>query len=109
MASGVGEYLCARNVLDTHTEVYNLYRAKYADIYGGKVGISLVTRFFYAATNAAPDIVDRAMQFEVSFRNLTTVESIYYAVTLPLHYSNITVTLQLHYNYITVTLQLHHC
>lgn len=70
MASGVGEYLCGKNVLDTHTEVYNLYRKEYADIYGGKVGISLCTQFFYAATNAAPDIVDRAMQFQVLYKML---------------------------------------
>lgn len=62
---GVGEYLCAKNVLDAHTEVYNLYRNNYVKLYGGKVGITLCTRFFYAAQNAAPGIVDRAMQFEV--------------------------------------------
>lgn len=66
-APGVGEYYCVDNVLKAHATVYHLYSNKYRKLYGGKVGITLISRFFYDAghSDADVDIVDRAMQYQV--------------------------------------------
>lgn len=64
---GVGEYLCAHNVLKAHAVVYHLYRNTFYEEYKGQVGITVSSRFFYSDTNSSED-VDRAMQFSVCFR-----------------------------------------
>lgn len=66
-ANGVGEYLCAHNVLKAHAVTYRLYEKKYKEKFNGKVGIAITTRFFFSETNRAEDI-DRAMQFSVSWK-----------------------------------------
>lgn len=63
---GVGEYLCAHNVLKAHAVVYHLYRNTFYEEYKGQVGITVSSRFFYSDTNNSED-VDRAMQFSVCF------------------------------------------
>lgn len=63
-ASGVGEYLCADNVIKAHAVAYHLYKRKYADEYKGKVGITLTSWYYYSDTNNTEDI-NRAMDFEV--------------------------------------------
>lgn len=65
-ASGVGEYLCADNVIKAHAVAYRLYKRKYADEYKGKVGITLTSWYYYSDTNNTEDI-NRAMDFEVPF------------------------------------------
>lgn len=63
-ASGIGEYLCGNNVLKSHATAYRLYKKRYADLFHGKVGITLNSLFFYSDTNNTDD-VNRAMAFEV--------------------------------------------
>lgn len=63
-AHGVGEYLCAHNVLKAHAVVYHTYRKRFADRFHGKIGITISSRFLYSAMNNTYD-VDRAMQFGV--------------------------------------------
>lgn len=64
-ANGIGEYLCANNVLRSHAMVYKLYQENYATRYKGKIGITLSSRFFYSEANDT-SVVDRAMQFQVN-------------------------------------------
>lgn len=64
--SGVGEYLCAHNVLKAHAAAYHLYKNSYYDRFKGKIGITLSSRFFYSTSNNT-NVVDRAMQFSVCF------------------------------------------
>lgn len=65
-APGIGEYLCVDNVLKAHASVYHLYQQKYKNSFGGKIGITLSSRFFYANKDEDDsDIVDRAMQYQV--------------------------------------------
>lgn len=66
-AHGVGEYLCAHNVLKAHAVVYHTYRKRFADRFQGKIGITISSRFLYSATNNTYD-VDRAMQFGVRLK-----------------------------------------
>lgn len=41
------EYLCIDNVLKSHALVYRLYRKHFHERFGGKVGITLSSNFFY--------------------------------------------------------------
>lgn len=67
-ASGVGEYLCAHNVLKSHAVAYHLYKNSYYEQYKGQVGMTISSRFFYSASNNT-DAVDRAMRFGVCSNN----------------------------------------
>ena len=67
-AHGVGEYLCAHNVLKAHAVAYRLYRKSYYQKFKGQVGITLSSWFFYSDSNDTYT-VDRAMQFSVSLCN----------------------------------------
>lgn len=62
-ANGIGEYLCANNVLKSHAAAYRLYKRDFAH-QNGKLGITLCTQFYYSDTNRTED-VNRAMNFEV--------------------------------------------
>lgn len=63
-AYGIGEYLCAHNVLKSHALAYRLYKNVYYNRFNGKVGISLDSLFYYSDTNDTIAI-NRAMQFAV--------------------------------------------
>lgn len=65
-AHGIGEYLCAHNVLKSHAVAYHLYKSKYFNLFKGRIGITLDSLFFYSDTNDTIT-VDRAIQFSVSF------------------------------------------
>lgn len=69
-ASGVGEYLCGNNVLKSHGAAYRLYEKRYKEKFGGKVGISLSSSFYYGNETD----VDRAMQFRVSYTLLNCLQ-----------------------------------
>lgn len=64
--SGVGEYLCAENILKAHASAYHLYQEYFAKLQEGKVGITLGSYFFYSDTNDSAT-VDRAMQFNLGW------------------------------------------
>jgi beta-glucosidase/6-phospho-beta-glucosidase/beta-galactosidase len=65
---GVGEYICAHNVLIAHASAYDIYKKFFKQNQRGIVGITLDSRFYFAK-NAAdyPDIVNRAMNFELGW------------------------------------------
>lgn len=65
-AHGIGEYLCAHNVLKSHAVAYRLYKSKYYDQFKGQVGITLDSLFFYSDTNDTV-AVDRAIQFSLGW------------------------------------------
>lgn len=61
---GIGEYYCIDNVIQSHAKAYHLYQKLYKQKFGGKIGITLSSRFFYSTTNDT-DTIDRAMQYQV--------------------------------------------
>ncbi|XP_059615138.1 myrosinase 1-like [Phlebotomus argentipes] len=63
---GVGEYLCAYHVLLAHAEAYHIYHMNYAAKFGGKVGITLDSGWFYQKS-PGNDLVERAMAFQLGF------------------------------------------
>uniref|UniRef100_A0A1B0DA68 Uncharacterized protein n=1 Tax=Phlebotomus papatasi TaxID=29031 RepID=A0A1B0DA68_PHLPP len=63
---GVGEYICAYNVLLAHAEAYHFYKAKFAKIFGGKVGITLDSRWLYQKS-PGNDLIEKGMQFQLGF------------------------------------------
>ncbi|XP_055842676.1 myrosinase 1-like [Episyrphus balteatus] len=59
---GVGDYICFNNILKAHAATYHLYRSKYFEKQGGRMGITLDTFFGVSKTNNEAD-VDRALQY----------------------------------------------
>lgn len=66
MVSG-GEYLCGHHVLLGHAAVYHLYKDKYAH-YGGKIGITLNSRYFYPKDGVDQSLTERGMQYMVKLK-----------------------------------------
>lgn len=69
-ANGVGEYMCAHNVLKSHAVAYRLYKKRYAE-QNGKVGITLSTQFYYSDINNNTEDISTAMAFDVCNSPLT--------------------------------------
>lgn len=63
--TGISEYLCGHNALKAHAVAYRLYQKKYAARFGGKVGISLNSNFYYSDTDNVGDVA-RALEFDVN-------------------------------------------
>ncbi|XP_055841529.1 myrosinase 1-like [Episyrphus balteatus] len=61
-APGVADYLCIDNTLKAHAATYHSYKSRFAKTQGGRLGITLDSRFFFSRTNDE-DIVDRGMQY----------------------------------------------
>lgn len=63
---GVGEYLCAHYLLEAHSVAYHLYKKNYFPDFGGLVGISLNSRFYYPKdSSVGKDVIQRAMEYRV--------------------------------------------
>lgn len=64
---GICDYICGHNTLKAHSQVYRLYKSRYAKLYNGKVGIVLNSDYFFPANGNKNDqsLVERAMQFSV--------------------------------------------
>lgn len=60
--SGVGEYLCGHHTLISHAAAYHLYKKKYHS-FGGKIGITLNTRYFYPKDTKNVSLTERGMQY----------------------------------------------
>lgn len=67
-ANGVGEYLCADNVLKAHATAYHIYDKFYRKAFNGKIGITLNSMYFYSDKNNS-EAVDRTLQFKVGAIN----------------------------------------
>lgn len=69
---GVADYLCMDNTLRAHAAAYRAYKANYFSRQGGKIGITISSRFYYAQHTQQKsddeDVVERAMQYSVSRR-----------------------------------------
>lgn len=63
---GVGDYLCAYHVLLANAAAYRLYKDKYFNTQGGKVGICLNSGFNYKLDDSVDDSVpERAQEFDL--------------------------------------------
>ncbi|XP_049880677.1 myrosinase 1-like [Pectinophora gossypiella] len=54
-ATGIAEYLCAKNVLLAHAKAYRLYNEHYKKIQNGSVGISISCTWYEAASDSNDD------------------------------------------------------
>lgn len=63
---GVADYMCMDTTLKAHAKVYRLYKKEFYEKQKGKVGITLSTRFYFSK-NKDSAIIDRAMQYSVSY------------------------------------------
>lgn len=57
-----GEYYCGHHVLLAHAAVYHLYQDKYKH-YGGRIGITLNSRYFYPKDGVNESLTERGMQY----------------------------------------------
>ncbi|XP_054742309.1 myrosinase 1-like [Anastrepha obliqua] len=65
---GVADYLCMDNTLRAHAAAYRAYKAKYFSAQGGKIGITISSRFYYNQQNGGDEsIVERAMQYSLGW------------------------------------------
>nr|XP_036216003.1 myrosinase 1-like [Bactrocera oleae] len=65
---GVADYLCMDNTLRAHAAAYRAYRANYFQKQGGKIGITISSRFYYAQHRSYDeDVVERAMQYSLGW------------------------------------------
>lgn len=63
---GVGDYLCAHNVLLSHAAAYHLYKQKYFSTQQGKVGICLNAGFSYPYNETVDaSVAERDIQFQL--------------------------------------------
>ncbi|XP_072398731.1 myrosinase 1-like [Diabrotica undecimpunctata] len=65
VSSGVGEYVCARNVLLAHAKAYHNYNDNYRASQGGKVSMVIDTLWFEPGSDsdADKDAAERLLQF----------------------------------------------
>lgn len=74
--TGIGEYLCAKNLLMAHAKAYHLYDQQYRKKQRGRIGISLSCSWSEPKSDSAEDqqaAID-AIQFDVSIEKKTKHE-----------------------------------
>ncbi|XP_055910680.1 myrosinase 1-like [Eupeodes corollae] len=65
--SGLGDYVCIHNVLMAHGATYRVYKEKFFQKQGGKVGIALDTNYFNSTNSSDTVTFERAMQFNIGY------------------------------------------
>lgn len=70
---GVGEYLCAKNLLVAHAKAYHIYNNEFKPRQNGEIGITISAGWFEADSDSAADILaaEEANQFEVTITQTT--------------------------------------
>ncbi|CAD6997404.1 unnamed protein product [Ceratitis capitata] len=63
---GVADYLCMDNTLRAHAAAYRSYKAKYFKRQGGKIGITISSRFYYTQ-RGDKHTIERAMQYSLGW------------------------------------------
>ncbi|GBP05955.1 Myrosinase 1 [Eumeta japonica] len=63
---GIGEYLCAKNLLLAHAKAFHIYNDDFKATYGGIIGISLSAQWYEPASDSIIDIeaAEEQSQFE---------------------------------------------
>ncbi|GBP55852.1 Lactase-phlorizin hydrolase [Eumeta japonica] len=66
-AKGIGEYMCAKNLLLAHAKAFHMYDEEYRGTYGGTIGITLSGSWYEPASTSEDDFeaADDRYQFEV--------------------------------------------
>lgn len=65
--TGTSEYLCGETVLKAHASVYHMYRTLFYKRFGGEIGITLNSYFYYPKRSTDASAAERALQFQVCF------------------------------------------
>ncbi|XP_077295390.1 myrosinase 1-like [Arctopsyche grandis] len=67
--SGIADYLCGHNLLKAHAKTYHLYDDVYRPTQKGRIGWTLSTHHYEAASRSPADreAAERAMQFELGW------------------------------------------
>lgn len=64
---GIGEYICAENMLKAHARVYRMYQKEFKDIYNGSLGINAHSRNFFPKHENDSESVEIAFQFSIGW------------------------------------------
>nr|AEW46881.1 seminal fluid protein CSSFP031 [Chilo suppressalis] len=62
---GIGEYLCAKNLLVAHAKVYRIYEEEFKPKYGGLIGITLSGSWTEPESEKYAEAADDVIQFEI--------------------------------------------
>lgn len=62
---GMGEYMCAKNLLVAHAKAYHIYNEEYRSTQGGIIGITLSAQWYYPETDADIEATEDTIEFEV--------------------------------------------
>lgn len=54
-ATGIGEYLCAKNLVKAHANAYHIYNNEFKNEQGGVCGITISVNWLEAATDSEDD------------------------------------------------------
>lgn len=63
--SGMGEYMCAKNLLVAHAKVYHIYNDEFKATQGGTIGIALSATWNEPASEKDTEAAEDLIQFEV--------------------------------------------
>lgn len=66
--TGVGEYMCAKNLLMAHAKAYHIYDEEFRPTHGGNIFITLSTSWYTPVTKDDAEAAEETLQFEVSSR-----------------------------------------
>lgn len=65
--SGIAEYLCYKNILLAHANVYHLFNNEYRSKMDGTIGMVIYTSWFEPESEEHAEAAEDASQFEVDF------------------------------------------
>ncbi|GBP05950.1 Myrosinase 1 [Eumeta japonica] len=65
---GIGEYLCAKNLLVAHAKAYHIYDEEFKPVNGGVIGITLSAYWYEPETDSEADVT--AAEEQIQFENL---------------------------------------
>ncbi|XP_015182011.1 PREDICTED: myrosinase 1-like [Polistes dominula] len=64
---GIGEYICADNMLKAHARVYRMYQNEFKNTYNGSLGINVHSRNFYPKHENDSESAKIAFQFAIGW------------------------------------------
>ncbi|XP_055842675.1 myrosinase 1-like [Episyrphus balteatus] len=65
--AGVDDYICMENSLKAHAVAYHTYRTQFYKKQRGKIGMAILSKFFYSKTNEQ-DAIELGLQFALGFQ-----------------------------------------
>ncbi|KAJ8982454.1 hypothetical protein NQ317_010194 [Molorchus minor] len=74
VSNGIGNYICARNILLAHAKAWHIYNDTYKSQYGGKVSMVIDSDWYEPGSDSEEDVeaAERTRQFQVTLNHYNT-------------------------------------